>query len=235
VMMQMDGEWLFKIQSLLFIPATNPESGMIQPVLEPGWTLNYEMFFYVVFALTLFLKESVRFLAIALVFVGLTLVSWFGEANRWTDFYGRPLILEFLLGMAIARFGVRLPVIALPFGVAAMLLMTPLGIDRLYWLGIPAALIVAGALNYEDRLPHWRVADLLGSASYSIYLFHLLALGFVVKYWADAEASKAMFVTVSLGAAIIIGCGIYWALERPIIAFFAARKIKQTEKGVVAA
>src|ERR1019366_2869669 len=38
------------IQSLLFIPHFSPShAGMIWPVLVPGWTLNYEMFFYVVF------------------------------------------------------------------------------------------------------------------------------------------------------------------------------------------
>lgn len=224
VMMQVEGEWLFKVQSLLFLPAMNPDSHVMQPVLEPGWTLNYEMFFYAVFALTLLLKDSLRIPAIAIFFICLTLLGRATEGNQWASFYCRPIILEFVLGMAIARFGLRLPVISVPVGVTAMIVLLPMGIDRFFALGIPAALIVAGALTYEDRLPRWKLADFLGSASYSIYLFHLLALGFVVKFWPDAESDKAMFFIVSFGAAIVTGCGIYWALEKPITALLMRRK-----------
>ena len=38
--------------SLFFIPHYDP-TGQIVPLLVPGWTLNYEAFFYVVFAATL--------------------------------------------------------------------------------------------------------------------------------------------------------------------------------------
>ncbi len=226
VMMQIEGEWAFKVQSLLFIPATNPESGLMQPVLEPGWTLNYEMFFYAVFAAALFLKESLRFPAITMIFAALAIFGGAAENGNLAEFYTRPIMLEFVLGMAIARFSLRLHVIAVPAGVAAMILLQPVGFDRLYTLGLPAALIVAGALSYEDRLPNWKLADFLGSASYSIYLFHLLALGFVVKLWASAESSKELFVIVSFGFMVLAGCGVYWALERPVMALLSRLKTR---------
>ena len=45
--------------SLLFMPWSNPaDPSTITPVVVPGWTLNYEMFFYFVFALLLPLSRS---------------------------------------------------------------------------------------------------------------------------------------------------------------------------------
>ena len=228
VMMQIEGEWLFKLKSMLFIPAVNPESGMMQPVLEPGWTLNYEMFFYAVFAVSLFLKESLRLPAIACMFALLVFVGGIAENSQSVEFYTRPLVIEFVLGMAIARYRFRVPVIAVPIAMAVMFLLQSEGVDRLYSLGLPAALIVAGALSYEDRVPQWRWADFLGSASYSIYLFHLLALGFLVKIWPDAETNKSMFAMLSFGLMMLTGCGVYWALERPMMMILKGFRAKST-------
>jgi exopolysaccharide production protein ExoZ len=235
VMTQVEGEWLFKAKSLLFIPAMNPESNMMQPVLEPGWTLNYEMFFYAIFALALLLKESLRFPAIAATFATLAVAGWTTENGGLLEFYCRPMILEFVLGMAIARFGLRLNIVAVPVGVAAMLLFQSAQVDRLFTLGIPAALIVAGALSYEGRLPHWKLADFLGSASYSVYLFHLLALGFVVKMWPETAASHELFALSAFAVMLLTGCGVYWALERPVITLLTRRKASRTAHGLAPA
>lgn len=227
VMMQIPGEWLFKLQSLLFIPAMNPESNMMQPVLEPGWTLNYEMFFYAVFALTLFLRQSVRFPAIALFFAGFAILGTAIDGSAISAFYTRAIIVEFVFGMAIAQFGLRLPVLAVPLGIGLMILFQSSAADRLFTLGVPAALVIAGALSFERRLPKWKIAELLGSASYSIYLFHLLALGFIVKFWPDAAPSKAVFVFAAFGLMMFIGCGIHLVLERPLTAILTGLARKQ--------
>jgi exopolysaccharide production protein ExoZ len=216
VITQIDGEWLFKLQSLLFIPAMNPESAMMQPVLEPGWTLNYEIVFYAVFALTLFLRPSFRFPAIALLFTGLGILGAATDGSSIGEFYTRPIILEFVFGMAIAQFGFRLPVIVVPLGIGIMIVFQSSSVDRLFTLGIPAGLVIAGALSFEERLPKSKVANFLGSASYSIYLFHLLALGFLVKFWPEAGASKAMFAFAAFGFMLLVGCGVHWMLERPL-------------------
>ncbi len=39
------------LKSYLFIPATHPNLGLVAPVYTLGWTLNYEMFFYLLFGL----------------------------------------------------------------------------------------------------------------------------------------------------------------------------------------
>lgn len=54
--------------SFTFIPHVSPSDGGTWPVLVQGWTLNYEMFFYVLFAAVLFLPAARRFLALVLLF-----------------------------------------------------------------------------------------------------------------------------------------------------------------------
>src|SRR5262249_39672775 len=49
--------WMGLLKSLFFIPYEK-ESGRVYPVLFLGWTLNYEMFFYVVFSIALALRPA---------------------------------------------------------------------------------------------------------------------------------------------------------------------------------
>ena len=46
------------IKSLLFVPFAK-ENGLVQPTLFVGWTLNYEMMFYALFAAALFLRRAI--------------------------------------------------------------------------------------------------------------------------------------------------------------------------------
>lgn len=221
---QIPGQWWLKIQSLLFIPAMNPKTNMVQPILEPGWTLNYEMFFYVIFAFSLLLKESYRFVAVAAILALLVIAGLTVEGGVLLEFYCRPIIIEFAMGMAIAKFGIRLPIFALPVGFALMIILQSVAMDRIYLLGIPAMMIVASALSAEQHLPKWKFADFLGSASYSIYLFHLLALSALVDIWPYIGLGKEIFAVAALGFMLLVGCGMYWAVEQPIIAYFASRR-----------
>jgi exopolysaccharide production protein ExoZ len=233
MMIQISGQWELKLKSLFFIPAINPQINMVQPILQPGWTLNYEMFFYAIFACTLLLKESYRFVAIVSVFVLLLTIGQAVKGSIFLEFYCCPIIAEFLMGMAIAKFGIRLPTIALPFGFAIMIALQSMGIDRVYSLGIPAMIIVSSALSAEHRLPTWKFADFLGSASYSIYLFHLMALGLIAEVWPYTGLGKEIFVISAVAFMILIGCVMYRTVEQPIIAFFASRR-SNDKSGVTA-
>lgn len=235
VMTTVDGQWALKLASLTFVPMMNPAVGMMQPVLEPGWTINYEMFFYALFAATLMLAERWRLMVMAGALGGLVMVTLVLGGDDLLGFYGRPIVLEFVLGMAIARYRVRLPVIAVPLGLAAMIAGELAGIDRLFAFGLPAALLVAGALRAEERLPHVGWAQLLGSASYAIYLFHLSALSFFLKLWPDPALPKALFVIAAAVFMIAVGCLLHFALERPIAAWMAQRKASRTGPALVSA
>ena len=95
-----------------------------------------------------------------------------------------------------------------------------------FWLLLPTSLIVVSAVFLFDgiRLPAWR---LLGDASYSIYLFHVLVLAFThqaitwsglaaVSKW-EILANFALYVS----AATLAGVAIHLVIEKPLTQYMA--------------
>ncbi|WP_336486415.1 acyltransferase family protein [Methylobacterium nigriterrae] len=230
--------------SFLFWPALRPD-GTPQPLYTLGWTLNCEMFFYVLFALGLgasrrgavaWVLAALAALVLAHALVpGLPLPLAF-----WTN----PIILEFALGAALglaraeglilpgpARLGLGLAGLALL--AAAGRVLPPeqaFGADggflRPLVLGVPAALLVAAAAlgrpRAEPEHPLLRWAGALGDASYALYLVH----PFVLR--AAREALLRSGVAPLLGPwgclALMVGLSlpaaviVYRLVERPLTA-----------------
>jgi peptidoglycan/LPS O-acetylase OafA/YrhL len=217
------------IESYLFLPAFNAE-GNINPVLGVGWTLNFEMFFYFLFTLALFLRVSV-YKFVGGVLAVLSLGAIFRQDN-WpaVSFYLNPIVLEFFYGMVIAKICLSgkhipkyfaLPLLALGFfGLLASWPMSKLELHLLQ--GIFAALIVYSMASMEDsltRIP--RFVLYLADASYAIYLYHefigpvvpiVLMKLHLVYPWLSIAGS----VILSLGA----GCLIHLLIEAPITKWF---------------
>lgn len=173
--------------SLFFIPHYNMSHPTeIWPVLVPGWTLNYEMFFYALFAFALWRGKTLQTLLIcipALVIAGLALKPTSPPVVTYTD----PIMLEFLAGVLIARYRNLLSssniAWLLPIGFIVIVAVPTPGVWRLLAWGLPAAGIVAGAIAWESRTSTFRNRPLrmLGDASYSIYLVHPIAIAVVAK------------------------------------------------------
>ncbi|PZM12304.1 acyltransferase family protein [Rhizobium tubonense] len=179
------------LASLLFIPWRNPaDPTLIAPVVIPGWTLNYEMFFYLVFGLLLLVRERWRlyalFGAMAAIVIACHLLPL---VTTVTTFYGDPIIFEFLGGVVLAKLysekillpqSVAWPAVALGF---AFLLVNEALCDgsmRSYMWGIPALVIVYAAVSIDfSRLPTIGWLNYLGDASYSIYITHAFTLAFL--------------------------------------------------------
>lgn len=234
------------ICSYLFVPWVWRGYPM-DPVLVVGWTLNFEMLFYVLFSVALALRvRAVTVLAPAFaVLMGLYLfVVGAPVALRW---YGQPLLLEFLFGILLAQSLHRVrripPAAAVVGALAAfvpLLLWSapnfspwrPLG-----W-GVPAQVLVMSAVALESRLgarsPRWLLE--LGDASYSIYLVHGFVIPLCVVLLAHAHsislAWKAGAMLVMLGASSLAGVMVYRAVERPMMQWFKSKR--QTAVLVVA-
>ncbi len=187
------------LASFVFLPTMRPD-GVVQPVYSLGWTLNYEMFFYFVFALFLKLPRPRATAFIALALIGLSVFGLVAQpANTALAFWSSPMILLFVAGMGIAT--LRLEGVALPFrlrlsmAIAALALLAldpfdlmrdPLAIVQLLdftrgaaW-GVPAMLLVAAAAlrpndpagQASEASAPWRLLVALGEASYALYLIH---------------------------------------------------------------
>jgi exopolysaccharide production protein ExoZ len=95
-----DAEWSELMYSLAFIPYSHDE-GSWSPILQQGWTLNYEMMFYVIFAIGLSFPRRFALAAVAATLGALVI---FGPLipNDTVTYLASPIVLWFLLGMALA-------------------------------------------------------------------------------------------------------------------------------------
>ena len=126
----------------------------IAPVLSLGWTLNYEVFFYGLAALALFLRQSVLVLSVGLL--GLACLSLFPLTATWAVAWTNPLILEFAAGLWLARaylMGWRLRRVWLwaGFGVVALAVLHDTGLPRWIAAGGPAV-VITGALGLAKAI-----------------------------------------------------------------------------------
>ena len=227
------------VTSFLFIPYARPD-GTLQPLNPVGWTLNYEMMFYLVFALGLAVsRRHVAAIASAgilgVVAAGMLLRP---EADA-LRFWSSPLVVEFVLGMGIGRLflsgvsigrGPSLLLAASGLAIFALLAGQPApeGWWRPLLWGGPSCLVLAGAvLGPPWPVPAWLIR--LGDASYAIYLLHLPVL-LVFKQlgprlpldW-SALAMPWLAAAGIVAAAVAVSLATYLAFERPMTAFLRAR------------
>lgn len=229
------------IASLAFLPLDGTGgNGLAFPVYDLGWTLNYEMYFYTLFALCLtssHLRSAARVLS---CLGGILLVgALFGIDMLPFSFWRQPIVLEFACGIVVAvalRQGVSLPaparialivagavlIVWLPFGQPEAVGGTYLnGWSRFYTLGLPAALIIAGAaLGPDIRKTALSAIPLqVGDASYSLYLLHPF-VGFVVSMaYRRIGAVQALPLPLLVGVMIVVAAIVailsYRLFERP--------------------
>ncbi|WP_448952427.1 acyltransferase family protein [Labrys neptuniae] len=225
-----DGNAEQYVLSLLFIPFTR-QSADIFPLVAVGWTLNYEMLFYLIFAVSLCLRNRIPVLVSLSVMLGimtLTGLYWAAEGRPESAaafLFTHPLLLEFLAGAVIAWAFIdldgRLPrevflvggKVLIATGMAAFLAGAIWGNDvgqydfvrPIVW-GLPAAMIVAGAVAVErgGAVLSNRLILSQGAASYSIYLVHMLLLQAAGKIIAKVGLAAPPYAVVLLIAIFLV-------------------------------
>jgi len=223
------------VQSLFFIPHVAPGSGQIWPVLTPGWTLNLEMFFYVVFAAFLVLPRRRRLIALTSTFVALVVMgALFPPTAAVLKTYTSPLILEFVAGVWLAEAVRRQAVLSLPLaalaiagGVAGLALIPfshPLA--QALSCAVAASAVVAGVVAFDvrRRTPSAPPLALLGDASYSIYLWHGLAVSVAAALGAKLGLTPVLTIGLGLAGGVVAGLLSYRIVEKPIEAFLAKNR-----------
>lgn len=220
------------LASLAFLPWINPSDPageMIAPLLVPGWTLNYEMYFYLLFGLCLLVPVRHRILAITALIGLIFLAANLAPHSTAGRFYGDTVIFEFVAGVILGRiyksgiaFSAPTVVLALALGFAVLVFIDYRSFDmpRLITIGIPAAFIIffATAIRIPD-LKAWRWLRILGDASYSIYLTHIFTLAgsrMVYPWVIGTLHSDTLFVVVMMVMSTLVGLASYYLFEVPV-------------------
>jgi exopolysaccharide production protein ExoZ len=173
------------IASFMFLPFPRPDGTMF-PLHPLGWTLNYEVFFYAIFAGAVILPRQCAVVAIGILFTLIVAAGHiFAPLPQPFAYWSDPIILEFCFGMILALAylnGVRLPPAAsyglLVGAIVAFAATAFWGIDlpwRTIEWGLPATALLGGfVLSREAGRPGilGRSFLFLGNASYSLYLLH---------------------------------------------------------------
>ena len=215
--------------SFLFWPYPRVD-GFAFPVHLLGWTLNYEMFFYAVFALAIVLPRRFAVAAVILVLGTLVAIGRVQPLPLPFSFWANSIVLEFCYGMVIAllyREGVRLPPpAAWALGIAACAgyaaAYAPTGEWRALFWGLPsAALVAAVALSTTTWKPGaaGRFFGLLGDASYSLYLVHPLTFPLVrwtLGRWFDFSGVPWAYAVLAWVMAVAASVACYLLFEKPI-------------------
>jgi exopolysaccharide production protein ExoZ len=215
------------VASYLFIPARSTEGGIV-PILGQGWTLNFEMLFYLLFTAALALRAKVLpFLGAtigALAFAGLWRSGNWPAALRCAD----PMLLEFLMGLWLASRiakGLALSTLSCTILIcvgAGCILAAPRDTDvslfRVVFWGIPALAIVAGMAAATWRPRPWQTQ--LGDASYAIYLFHgfsMAAMGMLFSRIGFSYVALILWSFCGTLVSALLGLAIYRFMEKPML------------------
>ena len=215
-------------KSLLFVPYVSRAGGSVGvwPIVLNGWTLNYEMFFYALFALSLAAPRRHRLSGLVLALGSLAVIGrLLGPfSNPLASVYTSSLLLEFVAGMILAHLWLRdaprkeLPLsllaIAMGFCCLGSVFSRPV-------VASGAFLVVAGCLHPKISTLQNRPLLELGNASYAIYLVHDFVLAALAWAWLHVFPSMTWACSACFMAAALVLCAAAgWLchrfIERPL-------------------
>ncbi|KWV70158.1 Acyltransferase family protein [Pseudomonas fluorescens] len=227
---KLEPRWI--LETLTFTHWSRP------PLLNIGWTLQYEFIFYSVMALVILLKsKKLESLEIGLfgIFFFLSMLNVaLGNANGFIKTVSSPIIFEFIMGVVLYR-TVSSGVLINKYLSIAILLSTipaliytqlniPLNIDaqfyRLFICGSAAFMIVWAALSLEGITKEIKFLGLLGDASYSLYLMHGVVSPLFVFAWTMYGLENSVNIWIYLATYTIVchtvGIFAHLKIEKPI-------------------
>ena len=222
--------------SLLFWPI---QGG---PIIPLGWTLNFEVFFYILFSFSLrfaFLQGAIGLCGVLGVLAALGVICDFQiyALKFWTE----PLVIDFIFGLALGiayHLGVKLPNAARLLLAAASVLpllavppdFTPFDIVRPFTFGASAALLVAAACLREKEYTFGKAGAFLqelSNSTYSLYLSHIITLKAVELVYKKSGLALSFgpipYIIFAPLCAVVVGYIAYISLEKPLTGYLRSK------------
>jgi len=230
-------------RSLAFIPYWSAP-GMLRPVYELGWTLNWEVFFYLLFAAAMLLPLRIGLPLVLAVLAMLAGGGQFapdgematGQLGALAAFYADPIALYFALGVVIAvlhrRWGARqtrAPDLLLCAVAGAALLIAGISAQIPDLLAALLAVALASLLRGAAPAPRWgAICRVLGDTSYAVYLTHSFILGPICAAFVKLPFRGPMVIVIEVVIAWCMALILAWLtwryVERPIHGWLARRR-----------
>jgi peptidoglycan/LPS O-acetylase OafA/YrhL len=207
-----------------------------------GWTLSFEMVFYLTFALLLHIwtPKKVAFFLPIVFSVGAILMIFYHGDWYLPRFIFHPFVLEFAFGCIIFKtqtwISSHLSWVLLASGILCLVVFSrhtgflasfPLLLSYrldLAWLrvliwGVPSALIAAGLVGLERNhgyiLP--RALVWTGGISYSLYLSHQLTMGIASKVGQLIGLHNLTLIVLIVPILCVLNAWLCWKLiEKPL-------------------
>lgn len=235
------------LKTALLIPYINEVTKNIFPLfLSQGWTLIYELIFYLVFAIFLRSSSVVRFIGTATV---LALLHIFALTN---DLLSKPLdwvlsdsvILEFCIGLFFGwlysssnwRLRKKGAAFCVFSGFILFLIFQKFPVEgwgnRLVNYAAPLALLFFGTLFYSniEKIKVPRILTKMGDASYTIYLTHTIVIFLIARLNRSGKLLSGFSLDLQFPMLIVlaaaVGFGLYVSVERPLLRVLRTKLIK---------
>lgn len=209
------------INSYLLIPAQGKSF-----LLSVGWTLSYEMFFYLVFASVVFIKSSLKGIVASLILVILLVVGRNSDNYVAHSFFS-PIILEFSIGIFcfyVYNFLQTKISNKKKYTISALLLIVGISCfavqkdplftifeNRVIDLAIPMMFVFLSFIFSEAFFKKNKMRNIIkmftyiGDSSYSIYLTHLFSLAILAKIFTRLEINNPFVFLLSCLIASVAG------------------------------
>ena len=168
-------------------------------IIGPGWTLAYEIYFYLCFGVLMCLGLSRGFFALFTFFALSILIGiLFNVHNAFLKFLSNSLLIEFLCGSAIAYIVILSERDIVPKNLSFIMQITAIcalistyfvgyrSIPTFITWGVPSAVLIAGLVFNERQGFIWGFVQrfaFLGNSSYSLYLLHILLIDLVITIY----------------------------------------------------
>jgi peptidoglycan/LPS O-acetylase OafA/YrhL len=198
------GYWPFFLVALILLLLTNPDklvsldsfgslfllnTDMFQLVLPVSWSLSYELYFYIIFFFTFFISREQLYIVIPILYIILVVivVSIYMNPELTNSFFYSPFLLEFFAGVLLYMYQKHLMKLwILPFSIVVILAAYYYGITyeikkgllRVLSFGMASVFVILTVLILEVQGVYsaGKKIVLLGNASYTLYLSHLIII-----------------------------------------------------------
>ena len=213
----------------LVIPFNNIETGHY-PLVIYGWTLNYEMFFYLIFSLAILINKKYLIQTFLIIFFLIYFMNLYLD-NFISNVYSNPIVFEFVFGVIVFiiykntkqfnYFSFRQILISIILLLSVTYLCIEFNEFRLLHYGIPSVIILLIFL-FLNKFKFPKIFVLLGDSSYCLYLLHPYIFQFSKKILSVFDISSAILnisILFNVILCIIISIYLHKYFELPIQKF----------------